>query len=585
MKPGWERKRLGEVAMIIAGQSPPGDSYNDEGNGLPFYQGKKDFTERVLGPPTKWTTEVTKRATAGDVLMSVRAPVGPVNVAADEICIGRGLAAIRAGGSVDADYLFYCLLQMEPELQGNEGAVFASINKADIEAIAFPLPPLAEQRRIVEVLDEAFAALATATANTEQALTNARELFAATATALFNHEARQADHHPLGTIAENLDGQRRPVTKRDRTPGDVPYYGASGVVDHVADHIFDEDLLLISEDGANLLARSTPIAFSISGVSWVNNHAHVLRFTKTTTQRWIERYINSISVAPWVNGMAQPKLNQRALNSIPVPMPDLQRQAAVVDRLEAFETNLSGFAEAAQQKLTLLAELRQSLLARAFAGELTKQIDTATVRVANDNFTTPGFAANVIALTFRQHEEAGHERTFGRVKAQKSLHLVEDLGAIDMGRRPIKDAAGPNDFDHMLRAEEWARANQFFAFEPRTGGYDFCKLANWDTMLASAQQENAALGNALTTAVRLIVAMTSRQAELLVTVRAAWNNLLLDGFHATDDAILRAAREDWHSDKEVIPRREFRWALDEVRARGLVPDGSGKRVGGQERLF
>ena len=177
MKPGWEVRRLGEVATIIAGQSPPESSYNTDSVGMPFYQGKKDFTERYLGPPVKWTTEVTKRACAGDVLMSVRAPVGPVNFSTDEICIGRGLAAIRAGAGLDAEWLFYRLLLMQPELQGREGAVFASINRDDIAELKIIVPPLAEQRRIVEVLDEAFASLATATANTEQTLTNARELF------------------------------------------------------------------------------------------------------------------------------------------------------------------------------------------------------------------------------------------------------------------------------------------------------------------------------------------------------------------------------------------------------------------------
>jgi type I restriction enzyme S subunit len=105
--------------------------------------------------------------------------------------------------------------------------------------------------------------------------------------------------------------------------GDIPYYGASGVVDHVADYLFDEDLLLISEDGANLLARTYPIAFSISGKSWVNNHAHVLRFNDPDTQEFVRLYLNSISLEPYVSGMAQPKLNQKQLNRIPIPFPTL----------------------------------------------------------------------------------------------------------------------------------------------------------------------------------------------------------------------------------------------------------------------
>ena len=139
----------------------------------------------------------------------------------------------------------------------------------------------------------------------------------------------------LGGIAENLDSRRVPITKGDRSSGSIPYFGASGIVDHVADFIFDEDILLISEDGANLIARSTPIAFSVSGKCWVNNHAHVLKFENPATQSFVEIYLNSISIEEFVTGAAQPKLNQQALNSIPIPLPPLAEQQAIVTEIEA----------------------------------------------------------------------------------------------------------------------------------------------------------------------------------------------------------------------------------------------------------
>ncbi len=142
----------------------------------------------------------------------------------------------------------------------------------------------------------------------------------------------------LDELCENLDSKRVPITKSSRKSGSIPYYGASGIVDYVADYIFDEDLLLVSEDGANLLARTYPIAFSITGKTWVNNHAHVLRFKEKITQSFIEYYLNSISLEPYVSGMAQPKLNQKSLNSIGIPFPPLPEQKRIVAILdEAFE--------------------------------------------------------------------------------------------------------------------------------------------------------------------------------------------------------------------------------------------------------
>ena len=142
----------------------------------------------------------------------------------------------------------------------------------------------------------------------------------------------------LDQISTNLDSRRVSITKAVRTSGEYPYYGASGIVDYVADYIFDEDTLLISEDGANLLARSTPIAFSVSGKYWVNNHAHILKFENMTTQRFVELYLESIPLDDYITGAAQPKLNQKALNSIPIPVPPLTEQQRIVSILdEAFD--------------------------------------------------------------------------------------------------------------------------------------------------------------------------------------------------------------------------------------------------------
>ena len=141
----------------------------------------------------------------------------------------------------------------------------------------------------------------------------------------------------LEDIAENCDSMRKPVTSGKREAGEYPYYGASGIVDYVKDYIFDGDYLLVSEDGANLLAISTPIAFSISGKNWVNNHAHVLKFGCYETRRFVEFYLNSIDLAPYISGGAQPKLNQKNLNRIEIPLPSQERQKYIVDILDRFD--------------------------------------------------------------------------------------------------------------------------------------------------------------------------------------------------------------------------------------------------------
>lgn len=158
----------------------------------------------------------------------------------------------------------------------------------------------------------------------------------------------------LSDIYENLDSKRVPITKKDRIEGPYPYYGASGVVDSVSDYLFDEDLLLVSEDGANLFARTYPIAFSISGKTWVNNHAHVLRFPSLVSQRFVEYYLNSISLRDYVSGMAQPKLNKKSLNLIPIPDPEHQVKSKVVELLD------KAFADIDQARLNTEKNLRNA---------------------------------------------------------------------------------------------------------------------------------------------------------------------------------------------------------------------------------
>ena len=139
---------------------------------------------------------------------------------------------------------------------------------------------------------------------------------------------------PLGKICTNYDSRRIPITEKDRVRGEIPYIGASGVIGYINDFIFDED----SEDGANLVARTYPIAFSISGKTWVNNHAHVLKFFHKYTQDIVESYLNMINLQDFLTGMAQPKLNRAKLDIIPIPLPEEEEQQKIADCLSEIDT-------------------------------------------------------------------------------------------------------------------------------------------------------------------------------------------------------------------------------------------------------
>lgn len=235
---------------------------------------------------------------------------------------------------VDVQYLFHYLRgYLKPY-------VFALSKKGSIPYITLgilknfpiPLPPLPIQQEIVRILDT----FTNLTAELTAELTARRKQYEYYRDELLTF-GEDVDYKTLPEISINCDRQRKPVTKGKRNSGSYPYYGASGIVDYVSDYIFEGDYLLISEDGANLLARSTPIAFSISGKNWVNNHAHVLKFETDVMRKYVEIYLNSIGLERYISGGAQPKLNQDNLNKIPIPVPENHRIQTIVDILTKFD--------------------------------------------------------------------------------------------------------------------------------------------------------------------------------------------------------------------------------------------------------
>ncbi|RBP42856.1 restriction endonuclease subunit S [Garciella nitratireducens] len=150
---GWEWVRLGEIALIKMGQSPKGDTVNDN-EGMEFHQGKVYFGEKYLNKSDKYTTNPKKVAQSGDILLSVRAPVGTINITDREVCIGRGLCAISGLGDIIKTYYFYTILALEEYLiKKATGTTFLAVTASTVNEMIIPLPPLAEQKRIVEKVD------------------------------------------------------------------------------------------------------------------------------------------------------------------------------------------------------------------------------------------------------------------------------------------------------------------------------------------------------------------------------------------------------------------------------------------------
>ena len=172
----------------------------------------------------------------------------------------------------------------------------------------------------------------------------------------------------LGEVSEFLDGRRKPIKESDRAKitGIYPYYGASGIIDFVNDYIFDDELILLGEDGENIISRNLPLAFKISGKCWVNNHAHVIKPTLDTCIDFLTLSLERISFVQYNTGTAQPKLNQEICKTISIPFPCIKEQTKIASFFTAIDDRLNQL----KKKKSLLEQYKKGVMQKIFDQEI-----------------------------------------------------------------------------------------------------------------------------------------------------------------------------------------------------------------------
>lgn len=615
MKSGWQTVKLTDVAEIsgrIGWKGLTAKEYTQEG---PLflsvhslnYGDFVDFRDAFHISQARYDESPEIMLQSDDILICKDGAgigkVGIVGELSEQTTINSSLLLIRSKPKIAPKYLYYAL--MSPYFQAIvqsrlEGATTPHLYQRDIAGFPIYLPPLTEQRRIVVALDSAFLGIATATANARKNLSNACSLFEGYLQSILTEGGDKWAEYTFGqicSISSKLVDPRLPAYL------DLPHIGAGnmesrtgGIVDVLTAReeglksgkfLFDPSMVLYSKIRPYLMKACRP---DFSGLCSADVYPLLPKAGLLNRDMLFHILMSDKFTAYAEAGSARagmPKVNRDHLFRYPVRLPDVATQTAICIKLDGLSVKCQELTDVFKTKLSAFAELRQSLLQKAFAGELTvasaRQIDPA----ANDNFANPQGTAQILAFAYWLHKKHNRDLSYKHVKAQKCLQLVESVGRIELGRQPIKDAAGPNDFPHMLRAEEWAEEQGFFKFVPSTNGpgYDFKKLANYDALWTDAVSSTKPIAAALEKAIMPLVPMDKEGAELFATVHAAWNNLIHDSATITDDAIIKEARDDWHADKFNIPEHKFREAVKLIRAKNMEPDGSAKYVGGQVRLI
>lgn len=375
---------------MILGQSPPSSAYNKAGDGLPFFQGKADFG--LLHPvPRVWCNAGQKLATAGDILMSVRAPVGDVNIATGDCAIGRGVAAIRAGPRTDPWYLYFALIHAKPELETRAtGSTFESVNKSTLSDLTIPFPDRAAQAKTGALLRTVIDKLAEETSILELVHRLKRAAMEALFTEGLNNEAQKETDIGLmpvswgkSTLGEVSSLERGRFLHRPRN--EPRFYGGTTPFVQTGDVVRSGGRIraytqTLNTDGV-AISRVFPAGTILITIAANIGYSGILEFESACPDSLValtpKGGVSAEFLQYWLQ-MQQPEMDRLApkgtqkninlqfLLPWPVVVPTLDEQQQVVDILDAIDRTI----DLHRRKRVILDDLFRALLDKLMTGAI-----------------------------------------------------------------------------------------------------------------------------------------------------------------------------------------------------------------------
>ena len=606
MKQGWEIKKLGDVCDFQGGSQPPKSQfvYEPKEGYVRFLQIRDFASEKNITyiPESK----KNRHCNEDDILLGrYGASVGKVLINKSGAYNVAVMKTIPNETILFKRYLFFYLNTNDFQtklLNTASRSAQDGFSKDDIFDFPILIPPLPEQQRIVSILDEAFAAIAKAKANAEQNLQNAKELFESYLQGVFEKKGDGWEKQKLSDIAFVKSGGTPSRSKKEYWEGNIAWYSSGELNDIYTKNperfinelaiensnakLFPKGSLLIGMyDTAalkmSIIDRDATFNQAIAGVKPNSKIDLLFIFCAINAQK--PELLNLR------RGTRQKNLSLEKIKDIQIPLPPIKEQQAIVHQLDALRAETQKLEAIYQQKLLHLEELKKSVLQKAFAGELTS---SATLNVSSnktiplqkvEGISSTDLQAGITAIALQKHSEQNKQDAFGHVKAEKIVHLAEYILGVDLERNPVKDAAGPNDFPHAKKVESRAAKAGFYTVAKKAAdqeaGYIFTQGSSMNSLIQKTQNCLGERNELLSQLLKLLVPMKTQQAEIVATVYAAWNNLILHGNQFTDNDIVTEARENWRVEKLQISREKFFNAIEWMRKyEFLIPIGNGKPV-------
>lgn len=385
----WQVKTLSEIGKCVTGTTPPKNDSNNYGNDIPFVKPPQLFDKQISDAPEKLSKKgagLARILPANSVLVTCIGNLGRTAINKIPVTFNQQINAIIPSKEIEGGYLFYQAQSHNFRKQLDElssATTVAIVNKGKFETIKIVIPPLPEQQAIVSKIEELFSDLE----NGKQQLQLAQQqlkiyrqsmLKWAFEGKLTNNNVKEGEL-PKGwkvlkieDAAISLDNRRKPINKDERLKriGKIPYYGANGRVGWIDDFIFDEPLVCVVED-ETFVGRTIPFSYKITGQTWVNNHAHILKPKENTNIDFLNYQLSYYPFLPITTGTTgRKKLTKNALMNAPIKICNLTEQQLIVDELESKLTVCDKIEETISQSLLQAESLRQSILKKAFEGKL-----------------------------------------------------------------------------------------------------------------------------------------------------------------------------------------------------------------------
>lgn len=616
----WQTFCLNELANIVMGQSPDSASYNEVGIGDPFLQGCADFGKRY--PATRvFCSDPKKMGERGSILISVRAPVGELNIADKDYCIGRGIAAINPV-KANRDFLYNFLLYNKRLFSRySQGSTFEAINSKDLNCFPIPCPSERNhQRKIARILTTVDKVIEQTEATIEKLKKIKQgmmyDLFARgidVETGKLRLPYSEAPHlykeSELGWIPKEWD--TLPLEKsfellidfRGKTPkkigmewggGNIPALSANNVemgrinfgkgTYYGSEALFDVWMTNgVPDQGDTIMTMEAPLG-NVAQIP--DNKKYILSqrviLIRPDPQLFEKDFYSYLLRTTYFQGELHKNstgttaqgIQQKKLLRILLPHPkSTQEQELIGLKMKATDNHLlSAQIMFLEKYLNIKQGLMQDLLTGKISVTISEEQPTQKKKIVQPAFKRVVLAAEITAQLYR-------ERKFGSVKQEKIIYLCEKHIGLeeDIESQYYRQAAGPYDPKTKRSIENNFRKQKWFDVKREPGKrvkyIPLEKMGEHKKYFGRYFRQHS---HKIHWIIELLRPFTSQQCEMVATLYAAWNDLLLKGDTPTDQSIIDEVLYRWHESKQLIDKNRWQKALLWMRKNKIVPAGSGK---------